>query len=134
MFKVLKGYEVPSPNYYGLYFNIYELFDKEKNKTVYAIDDIYGEKKGKRVKVLDDEFEEFVYTLKQISKLEFFRLRIRSAEDESHRQKMLAVQFERYNNNKKDLIEEIRSLILQGDILSVKEILDLDDTEEQEAV
>jgi hypothetical protein len=92
-------------------------------------------KKGKkRVKVLDDEFEEFVYTLKQISKLEFFRLRIRSAEDESHRQKMLAVQFERYNNNKKDLIEEIRSLILQGDILSVKEILDLDDTEEQEAV
>ena len=131
MYKKNQAFVVPSEKYYGRCYNIYELKD-ETNKIAYAIDDIYGSKgKGKRVKVLDDEFEpDFCYTLRQISREEFLRLRIKSLENELHEERLLKWRYERYNQEKKDLIEEIKSLLFDGDILAIKEILQEETQEE----
>jgi len=129
LFKKVKVYSVPT-DHYGFYRSVYELIDLDSKKIRYAIID--DKKRGKKIKVLDDEFEDgYTYTLRQIKKEEFLELKIKALEDELHEEKLLRWRFERYNNEKKDLIKEIKSYASHNDILSIKELF-LEDLEEEE--
>ena len=121
MYTLVKGYAL-ALHTFGRDISIYELIDAN-GKFGYAIDDYDNKKSKKRIKVMDKEFNE-VYTKSQISKEKFLKLKILALEQELHRQELLTAQYQRYNEEKKDLIEKIKSLVKEQKISELKELLE----------
>jgi len=126
MFKVVNSHSI-CLNTYGRSVNIYVLMDVEKGKFSYAIDDYDGKKKKKRIKILDDSLnEKTVYSRHQLSKMKFLELQVIALQQEINNQEMLKNQFERWYNEKKELLSTIKELVDSNNILELKELLSKD--------
>jgi post-segregation antitoxin (ccd killing protein) len=123
MYKVVGTYEV-SLNTYNHYVNIYEAIDINTGKIRFCIDDYDYQRTGKRIKIINEDLnEKTVYTRRQLSRKKFLELKLLAMEQELHRQELLKAQFERWNEEKKELLSTIKKLVDNNSILELKELL-----------